>query len=129
MDTLTDETRKARKQHRCNWCGNPIEKGEKYRHTVNVDGGDMWHFKEHLKCEQIFKVFWDKHHPYPEECTSEFFEEEAIEELREHICHSCPLWEKTDDYYGECHSPKRWHGCIDKLYDVLVKQGKIKDPK
>lgn len=127
METLTDETRKARKQHRCNWCGNIIQKGEKYRHSVNVDGGDMWSFKAHLKCDQIFDAFYKKDHPYWDECNAEYFEESAIEYLCLHVCPSCPLWTKTEDYHGECGSPNRWHDCIDKLHESLLKRGEIKE--
>ena len=129
MDTLSDEIRKARKQHRCNWCGNPINKGEKYRYWVNVDGGAMMPGKAHIKCDQIFDAFYKKYHPDWEECTTEFFEEEAIENLCQHVCPSCPLWTKTENYHGECGSPNWWRDCIDKLYDALVKEGKIEEKK
>lgn len=44
---LTDETRKARKAHRCIWCGEPINPGDSYRYQSGVFEGDMqgnhWH--------------------------------------------------------------------------------------
>ena len=131
METLTDEIRTARKQHRCNWCGNPIQKGEKYRISTNVDGGDIWNFKEHLRCEEIFRAFYKEHHPYWEECTAEFFEEEAKEELMAYgTCKSCPHFEKPDPRYwndrGSCTIPQGWRQCIDKVFQSLVKRGIIK---
>jgi len=131
MDTLSDETRKARKQHRCNWCGNIIQKGEKYRHSVYVDGGDMWSFKAHLKCDQIFDAFYKEDRPYWEECTAEYFEEKVVEELQSYVCKDCPQFDKptpgvTYDR-GHCRHPDHWHTCIDMVYRSLVKRGKIKE--
>lgn len=131
METLTDEIRTARKQHRCNWCGNPIQKGEKYRHCVNVDGGFLWHFKEHLRCNEIFEAFYKKEKPNPEECTQYFFEEEAVEELVAYgMCKECPHWRKPDPSLTydrwRCTIPSGWRNCIDKVYLSLVKRGIIK---
>ena len=58
---------------------------------------------------------------------AEYFEKSAIEYLCLHVCPSCPLWTKTEDYHGECGSPNWWRDCIDKLYAALVKEGKIKE--
>ncbi|GAC1478406.1 MAG: hypothetical protein NVS1B6_19740 [Steroidobacteraceae bacterium] len=37
----------ARKSHRCIWCGEPINKGEKYKYTTGIFDGDFqanhWH--------------------------------------------------------------------------------------
>ena len=44
---LTSENRKARKPHRCIWCGQAIIVGEQYIHIRGVMDGDMqtdaWH--------------------------------------------------------------------------------------
>lgn len=44
---LTTETRKARKPHRCIWCGQGIAAGDQYHHVRGVMDGDMqvddWH--------------------------------------------------------------------------------------
>ena len=131
MEILTDEIRTARKPHRCFWCGKPINKGEKYRYTTNVDAGDMWNIKEHLRCNEIFEAFYKKVKPYPEECTQEFFEEEAVEELVAYgMCKECPHWRKPDPSFkydrGHCTIPLGWRNCMDKVFQSLVKRGIIK---
>ena len=131
MDTLYDKIRTAKKQHRCDWCGNIIKKGEKYRHSVNVDGGDMWSFREHLVCNRIFEVFAKRLHRHYCECyTSEFFEEYACEELKAHVCKDCPQFVHPPvgtSVRGRCRHPDGWTHCIDKLYESLLKRGEIKE--
>jgi hypothetical protein len=52
VDTISSEERKARKEHRCTWCGQMILIGEKYRHErVRVDG-DMNTNDMHLECDE-----------------------------------------------------------------------------
>lgn len=53
METLSTKTHIARKEHRCDWCGQKIEKGEKYEYSFIVDGGDNWTFKNHLSCREL----------------------------------------------------------------------------
>lgn len=47
FDLLTDETRKARKMHKCIWCGESIGVGDSYRYQSGVFDGEMqgnhWH--------------------------------------------------------------------------------------
>jgi hypothetical protein len=50
---LLDETFPiARKKHRCIWCGQPVEIGEKYRREKSVYDGNMQDFKWHLECHE-----------------------------------------------------------------------------
>jgi hypothetical protein len=41
----------ARKQHRCIWCGQHIEPGEKYRRERSVYDGEMQDHKWHPECD------------------------------------------------------------------------------
>lgn len=49
----------ARKPHRCIWCGEWIETGEKYRRERSVYDGSMQDHKWHLDCDKGFKVELD----------------------------------------------------------------------
>lgn len=41
----------ARKNHRCDLCGEEIQKGETYARWVNIDGGKAFSTKLHGNCE------------------------------------------------------------------------------
>lgn len=45
----------ARKDHVCQWCCSPIEKGTKYEYSTHVYDGDVFAWKNHLKCALIAK--------------------------------------------------------------------------
>ena len=49
---LSATTPKARKEHRCIWCGQKILIGETYRHERSVYDGDMQNHKWHLECDK-----------------------------------------------------------------------------
>lgn len=49
---IAKDTRKARKQHRCVWCGGFIVIGERYTHERCVFDGDPQSNAWHLECEQ-----------------------------------------------------------------------------
>jgi len=49
--TLLSETeRTARKRHRCIWCWQFIEPGDRYHDERSVNDGDMQHHKWHPEC-------------------------------------------------------------------------------
>jgi hypothetical protein len=50
-ETIADEWRKARKQHRCIWCGEPIAVGERYRHWRGKFEGDVMSNDWHKECD------------------------------------------------------------------------------
>lgn len=47
---LSERTPKARKMYDCDWCGEFIEKGEKYFAYTGVMNGDFQYTKMHLEC-------------------------------------------------------------------------------
>lgn len=55
---LRDNTRKARKQHRCYLCNESIVIGEQYIDRVGTDNGEIIAMKMHMECERETKV-WD----------------------------------------------------------------------
>ena len=48
--SLTDVTRKARKSHKCIWCGRKITAGFKYQYTSGIFEGDFQSNHWHLAC-------------------------------------------------------------------------------
>jgi predicted RNA-binding Zn-ribbon protein involved in translation (DUF1610 family) len=53
MMTIADETRTARKAHRCELCRRDIEPGEKYRHQRYKDCGDIWTWRQCAHCDAV----------------------------------------------------------------------------
>ena len=49
---MSESTPKARKQHRCIWCGEAIEVGETYRHEISIFDGNWQNHKWHLECDK-----------------------------------------------------------------------------
>ncbi len=50
MRTMSDGNVRARKQHRCGLCGDPIAVGETHRHWTGKDGGEFVSSRQHLEC-------------------------------------------------------------------------------
>lgn len=44
---------KARKNHRCNWCGQTINVGEVYQRSFNKYDSDVYTWKNHLFCQKV----------------------------------------------------------------------------
>ena len=55
---LSSDERKARKQHRCVWCGEKILKGEKYRHEKSVYDDQMQDQKMHMECVKAADAYF-----------------------------------------------------------------------
>lgn len=51
--TLDCSTPKARKDHRCIWCGETIPKGDKYSRWVGIFEGDFHCNQMHLECAEV----------------------------------------------------------------------------
>ena len=52
MDILSTTRHKARKRHKCNWCGSFIEIGQEYEREALVDG-TFYEWKSHVECGQF----------------------------------------------------------------------------
>lgn len=50
---FTDSHPTARVPHRCEVCGDTIQKGEKYRRGAGMDGNTAWTWIECLYCERV----------------------------------------------------------------------------
>lgn len=63
VDVLRNETPVARKEHRCQFCGGKILKGEKYSHYVCVSDGSIGEEKMHLGCAEVLREYFEEN-PY-----------------------------------------------------------------
>lgn len=43
----------GRKDYRCEWCGQPIPKGEKHGHFVGIFEGDFQDWRMHSECYYV----------------------------------------------------------------------------
>ena len=53
---LGESTPKARKDHRCYWCGQLIKKGTRYHHWAGVSYGEFYDTKVHLECGEAWRL-------------------------------------------------------------------------
>ena len=52
MEILKQQVQKAKKVHKCDWCGTPIEIGETYEYsTIKADNFFIW--KNHISCREL----------------------------------------------------------------------------
>ena len=56
MTTTDPKTVKARKPHKCYWCGEPISPGDVYEQWTCFDDGNATNVKVHGECKEA----WDK---------------------------------------------------------------------
>lgn len=62
METLQNPTKtKAIKEHKCNFCGEPIFKGETYSKSVHLGDSGIYSWKSHDRCDKLTKdlKMWD----------------------------------------------------------------------
>lgn len=110
---LKYETRKARKQHTCNYCGGLISPGEQYKYSAHIYDGEFFDWKEHMDCGFIASELWRYIDP-DEGMTQEDFQEGCSAFCFDFVCKNCDRYEpeenecKDDNYY-----------CLDKIYDLL----------
>lgn len=69
METISSNTPKARKVHRCDSCFKSIIIGETYYNSFVVDGGQSWTWKEHSICHRVSNLLY-KHGFHGDELDS-----------------------------------------------------------
>ena len=73
---------RARKDHKCGWCDNPIKKGVVYIKQIGLFEGEFFTYKTHEKC---FANIHEAHSLYANdcfdyECTYEYLKVRARDE-------------------------------------------------
>ncbi len=55
METFDSGSRKANKEHKCNYCNGIIEKGEEYYYSVHKMD-EVYTWKSHKRCSELVKL-------------------------------------------------------------------------
>lgn len=92
MDILKDEIVTARKDHKCYFCKNTINKGEQYRYSVQIDQGDFDDFKVHLSCTELVSKLGLYEECKEEGVTDDLFQEVVIDLYKDLIKPLDPLF-------------------------------------
>ena len=110
---LNEKMTKARKPHRCDYCGETIEKGEIYNIAALIQDGEIYKWKEHSKCHYIAQRLWK--YIGPEEGLGEDgFKDGCANFCGNFICPHCDQMVSETEECTEDHSY-----CLDKIYDFL----------
>lgn len=70
MQVFGDETRLARREHRCSYCDGAIRKGSTYRRWASEDGGQVCTVRAHPDCVALWRVV----QPYEDEIPLDPYE-------------------------------------------------------
>ena len=82
MKILSETTPTAKKKHRCNFCGLPINPGEKYDYQFNVNDSDAFAWKTHPSCSALADKL-DMYNQCDEGVTEEDFYEIVYSKYRD----------------------------------------------
>lgn len=114
IETIERKIRKARKKHICDYCGEPIEKGDLYEWTKEIFDGEFYEWKCHPECAAIASVIWDYVEPDDGMHSDEFLDG-CQDVCQSFICPDCPKWD-AEEYEG-CTEGKCY--CLDKMYEFF----------
>ena len=112
-ELLNEETRLARKAHKCDYCGENIEKGEKYNVATLKYDGQLYKWKTHEKCHYIAQRLWRYFEP------EEGLDEDGFKDGCANFCSNfvCVCCDKMVAETKECTDDHAY--CLDKIYDLL----------
>lgn len=113
VEILDSKTRKARKEHRCDYCGGIIKKGEAYEWSKLIYDGTLYEWKAHKKCSFLSLQLWDYADP-DEGMDEELFQDSLHYFCQAFVCPDCEQWDKKCQC---CDDDLEY--CIDKAYDLL----------
>lgn len=114
-EILQERDRKARRQHTCSYCGEPIAQGEVYEWAKLINDGYIYEWKNHKRCGRIAAELWEYADP-DDGMTEDDFSEACTEFCQRFICPDCPRRDKEYDE-AECMDDKTY--CTDRIYDFL----------
>ena len=109
VDVIESKTKTARKSHRCDYCGEIIEKGEEYSYQKNIFDGTFYEWHTHLACSRVASAIWDYVDP-DDGMSDQDFTDGCQEVCQKFVCPDCPKWNKE---FGDCDEDQTY--CIDKM--------------
>lgn len=107
---LDHKNRKARKQKKCDYCGETIKVGKVYDWSKYVYDGNIYEWRCHLECAAIASEIWDYADP-DEGMTEDLFQDTCREVCQTFVCPDCPKW---DSEYQDCADDETY--CISELF-------------
>ena len=114
MTEVIDHTeRKAKKQYKCDYCGETIEKGETYDYYKGKYDGSLYVWRSHLACQRVADAIWDYADP-DEGMDADLFDTTCQEICQAFVCPHCPKWDKK---YECCEDDEVY--CIDRMDDFF----------
>lgn len=83
LEFSNQSNRIARKEHKCDLCGEVIRVGEKYSRYAGKYDGQMFDYKHHLLCLEMISEYclWAE--------DNEYTEDDVIDWLMETVCYNC----------------------------------------
>ena len=98
LDFFTSTYPKARKEYKCDLCGQKIEKGEKYHRYSGKYDGDLFDDKYHLICQKIINAYCEA------STEGEYTNDEIYDWLRDDYCPDCAMYanDECEDYPLSC---------------------------
>lgn len=116
---LNEVTRRARKPHRCNLCGEEIKKGTEYDLQTIVCDGMFYGWKMHPECNAVSSFLWDYVDP-DEGMSEDEFLDACSEVCRTFSCPDCKHFDAEGASDGDYCKENRSF-CIHKLYELAQK--------
>ena len=113
METLERKDRKARKQHRCDYCGDTIEKGETYDWSKHIYDGELYEWKCHKRCAFLAAELWDYADP-DEGMSEDLFMDSLHDFCRTFVCPDCENWNTE---FHDCEMDESY--CTERAYEFL----------
>lgn len=108
-EQICTEMRAARKEHICDYCRMPINRGERYERYTGKYDGEIYVWKSHEACAFLAQEVWEYADP-DEGMSSDDFYEACCDVCRVFVCPDCEKWDKDNE---ECGGSGGF--CIDKM--------------
>ena len=112
-EVIEHKDRKARKQYRCDYCGEIIEKGDVYSCYKGKYDGELYTWRSHLGCQRVADAIWDYADP-DEGMDADLFMDTCHEVCQRFICPDCPKWNKECE---DCEDDEPY--CIGRMDDFF----------